>query len=74
MALTILSMALTMSIYGTYDVYLWHLRCLTMALVILTDYFVTDDTCDTYFYIIYIVIIIYINKYNAFLPARVGII
>ena len=67
-------MALTVAIYGTYGSYLWHLRCLTMALVILTDYFVTDDTCDTYFYIIYIVIIIYINKYNAFLPARVGIL
>lgn len=54
-------MALTVAIYGTYGSYLWHLRfflwhlrCLTMALVILTDYFVTDDTCDTYFYIIYI--------------------
>ena len=54
MALTILSMALTVAIYGTYGSYLWHLRCLTMALVILTDYFVTDDTCGTYFYIIYI--------------------
>ena len=69
-------MALTVAIYGTYGSYLWHLRfylwhlrfclwylrCLTMALVILTDYFVTDDTCDTYFYIIYIYSnIIYIN-------------
>ena len=74
MALTVAVYGTYDSVYGTYDVYLWHLRCLTMALVILTDYFVTDDTCDTYFYIIYIVIIIYINKYNAFLPARVGII
>ena len=56
-------MALTVAIYGTYGSYLWHLRfclwhlrCLTMALVILTDYFVTDDTCDTYFYIIYIML------------------
>ena len=63
-------MALTVAIYGTYGSYLWHLRCLTMALVILTDYFVTDDTCDTYFYIIYSNII-YIYKYNAFLPAGV---
>lgn len=41
-----------------------------MALVIAS---VTDDTYDTTF-LYNIVIIIYINKHNAFLPAHIGIL
>ena len=32
MALTVAVYGTYDSVYGTYDVYLWHLRCLSMAL------------------------------------------
>ena len=41
-------MALVMAIYGTYDIYLWHLRHLSMALTILSmaPTMANYGTCD----------------------------